>query len=82
MPEVTINRQRSIVMGNRRKWIGNIDIAADVDTLTLSNQFKIIESASFSSPTNNAIGFTVSGGVITLQTGGAEAGVHGEVVGL
>ncbi len=81
MAEVTINRQRSYVSGNRRKWVGNIDIAADTDTLTLSNLFNTIESAHFTSPTNNGIGATISAGVITLQTGGAEAGVHCEVTG-
>ena len=81
MAEVTIVRGRSFVAGNRRHWVGDID-ATDTQTLTLSNVFKIIESVSLSSETNNAIGATISGGVITIQTGGTENNVRVSVVGM
>ena len=81
MAEVTITRGRSFVAGNRRKWVGDIDIASDADTLSLGSVFKIIESISLSSETNNAIGATISGGVATLQTGGAVNNVRVEITG-
>lgn len=81
MPEVTVNRQRTNVIGNRRQVLANVDIAADADFLTLTGVLHIIESFSAMSETNNAIGGTVSGGVLTFQTGGAENNVHVEVIG-
>ena len=80
MAAVTVNRVRRPVMGDRRHIVANIDIAADTDTYITG--LKIIESVQCSSPTNNGIGHTVSGGTITFQTGGAEAGAHLHVIGL
>ena len=80
MAAVTQNRLRSVVMGNRRVITANIDIAADADTLATG--LKYVESVQSSSPTNNGIGHTVSGGTITFQTAGAEAAVHVQVIGL
>jgi hypothetical protein len=79
MAAVTVNRARRLVMGNRRVITANIDIAADADTYITG--LTIIESVQCSSPTNNGIGHTVSGGTITFQTGGAEAAAHLHVVG-
>lgn len=79
MAAVTENRIRRLVMGNRRVITGNIDIAADADTF--ASGLKIVETVQCSSPTNNGIGHTVSGGTITFQTGGAEAAAHLFVVG-
>ena len=79
MAAVTEDRIRRLVMGNRRVITGQIDIAADADTLATG--LKQIEHVSCTSPTNNGIGATVSSGTITFQTGGAEANCHLYVVG-
>ena len=79
MAAVTVNSQQHTVAGNRRRLIGNIDIAADADTW--NTNMKAIEHVSARSVTNNAIGATVAAGVITFQTAGAEAGVTVEAVG-
>jgi hypothetical protein len=71
MAAVTEDRIRRLVMGNRRVITGQIDIAADADTLITG--LKKVEHVSCTSPTNNGIGATISGGTITFQTGGAEA---------
>lgn len=81
MAEVTVNRQRTNVIGSRRQILANVDIAADVDTLTLTGVMHIIEFVGATSETNNAIGATISGGVVTFQTGGAENNVLVNVIG-
>lgn len=80
MAAVTINKQlRTIVMGHVRVEIADIDIAADTDTWATG--LNDILYAAGTSPTNNAIGLTKSGGTITWQTAGAEAGVLAIAIG-
>lgn len=84
MAEVTVNRIRSRVSSDRRSILADVDIGADGDTLTVGNTMHKIERVSAKSPTNNAIGVTVSegpGAQITFQTAGAEAGVLVEAIG-
>ena len=80
MAAVTVDRRREAVFGNRRIITGTIDVAADADTWATG--LKFVEHASFTSQTNSAIGYTKSGGTITLQTGGAELNVDALVVGI
>lgn len=79
MAAVTVDRKRSHVFGNRRAITATIDVAADADTWATG--LKYVEAASFKSQTNNAIGYTKSGGTITLQTAGAELNVDALVIG-
>ena len=83
MAEVAVDRRRTVVFGNRRVLLAQVDIAADGDTFTLSNMFKRIEVAHASSQSAAvaAIGTTLSGGVITFQTGGAEPNALVTVIG-
>ncbi len=71
MAAVTVNSQhdRPNVIGHLlEKYYTDVDIAADGDTLdTRMSEIVAVQS---SSSTNNAIGHTVSGGVITFQIGG------------
>lgn len=79
MAAVTEDRIRRLIMGSRRVITGTIDIAADEDTFDTG--LKRIEHVSCTSPTNNGIGATISGGTITFQTGGAEANCALHVIG-
>ena len=80
MAAVTVDRVRSSVFGNRRVVTATIDIAADTDTWAVPGM-RFIEHASLTSQTNAAIGYTKSGGTLTLQTGGVENNVDALVVG-
>ncbi len=80
MAAVTVDRVRSLVMGNRRVKTATVDIAADADTWV--SGLKLIESLSALSETNNAIGATFSGGTVTFQTAGAENNVLVQAVGI
>lgn len=80
MAAVTVNSRTDSVFGNKRSINANVSIAADADTWATG--LAIIESVHASSPTNNAIGATISGGTVTFQTGGAEALAYVQVIGL
>ena len=79
MAAVTVDRERRNVVGDLRLISATVDVASDTDTY--DTKLAIIESVSAISETNNAIGCTISGGVITFQTGGAENNVLVSVVG-
>jgi len=79
MAAVTEDRIRRIVIGNRRLITGQIDIAADADTLATG--LKKVEFVSCTSTTNNGIGATISGGTVTFQTAGAEADAVVHIIG-
>lgn len=76
----TLTNRDDVVVGNKRMILLEGDIGADADTYVTG--LHRIDSANFSSPTNNAIGCTYSGGTLTFQTGGAEAGVRGQIIGI
>ena len=71
MAAVTVNRRRSVVMGNKRVILADVSIAANGDTF--DTKLKIIDSASVDSSTTTAVGATKSGGVLTFAAGGAIA---------
>lgn len=73
MAAVTVNRQRMVVMGNKRVILADVSIAANGDTF--ATKLKIIDSASCDSSTTGAVGATKSGGTLTFATGGALANV-------
>ncbi len=72
MTAFTVNSRSLAVMGNKKVVLANVDIAADADTFITGLQS--IDYFHIVSVTNNAIGGTASGGTITAQTAGAEAG--------
>lgn len=81
MAEVTVNRQRTIIMGSRRVNTYDIDIAADADTLT--TPFKIIEAITAMGTGGNVIDASaISAGTVTWNTSGAEASVLVSITGL
>lgn len=80
MAAVTITNRADNVLGNQRIITGIITIAADGDTF--DSGLHIIQSVTATSSTNNGIGATVSAGTIAFQTGGAEANVYMQVVGV
>jgi len=73
MAAVTVDSRNDAVFGNYRAIMAQIDIAADTDTWVTGLSTVLFVSAT--STTNAAIGATISGGTVTLQTGGAEANV-------
>lgn len=79
MAAVTVNSRSTVVTGNKRLVLANVDIAADEDTFVTG--LTSIDHFTATSVTNNAIGGTSSGGTITFQTGGAEAGITVEAIG-
>ena len=81
MAEVTVNRKRTNVIGNRRQVLANVDVASNGDTLTLTGTMHIIESVQALNDTNAALGATVAAGVITFVTGGALTNVHVDAIG-
>lgn len=76
MAAATITGYQSSVTGGRyREVYGTITGMNNGDTVTL-RAFKKIGNIEFSSPTTNAsYGFTVSGNVATLVSGGAITGL-------
>lgn len=80
MAEVTVANRYDNVSGSKRQITAKLTIAADGDTWTTG--LATIDAVNASSETNNAIGATVSGGVVTFQTGGAESNVYAQVIGL
>ncbi len=85
MAEVTINRFRSFIVGNRKKIVAFVDIAADGDTLTVGNIMHRIEGIAIANDdSSNPIGATTSQGAsaaLTFSTQGAESNVHVELTG-
>ncbi len=79
MAAVTVDSRKDAVFGNYRAVMAQVDIAADADTWD-TNLAEIVYVGA-TSQTNNAIGATVSGGVVTFQTGGAELNVKAFVIG-
>ncbi len=85
MAEVTINRLRSFIAGNRKKIVADVDIAANGDTLTVGKIMHRIEGVAITNDdSSNPIGATVSEGAsatLTFSTQGAESNVHVELTG-
>ena len=79
MAEVTVNRDRRMVIGNRRLITADIDIAADGDTW--DTKLKKVEHFNGVGGGGNVIDGVVSGGVITWNTAGAETTVLCSVIG-
>lgn len=80
MASVTINDSKlGFALSNKAVAIYNIDIAASGDTLATG--MAVIDHVSIAPSTNSAVGRTISGGTITLITGGALTGVTVEVIG-
>ena len=79
MAAVTVNRDRRMVIGNRRLITADIDIAADADTW--DTKLKKVEHFSGVGSGGNVIDGVVSAGIITWNTGGAETGVLCSVIG-
>jgi len=64
-------RQQRVVVGSLNRWGANsVAFAANGDTLTV-NGIKVVKQIDLTPTTNTAYGFTVSGNVITLVSGGA-----------
>lgn len=74
MAAVTVVRKRENVPGSRRQILATVNIASNGDTFATG--LKFIEFWSATSISANAIGGTLSGGTITLATGGAETGAR------
>ena len=68
-------RRQNNVLGNRRSvtW-DSVSFAATLDTLVVPG-LKRIEAIDFTPTTNASFGFTISGATLTLQSGGAVAGL-------
>jgi hypothetical protein len=79
MAAVTQDTSLYGVFGDLRYWVGQIDIANDADTQDVG--FSQVLYASAVSATNAAIGATISSGVVTWQTGGAEANCQALIIG-
>lgn len=79
MAAVTEDRVRRFVHGNQREVQAQVDIAADADTF--DTKLKRIEAFSAVGSGGNVIDGTVSAGIITFNTGGAEANVLVRAVG-
>ena len=63
-------RRQNNVPGNRRKIIAtSVAFAANADTWNTG--LKLVEDIHLTPTTNSSYGFTVSGGTITLVSGGA-----------
>ena len=72
--------QQDAVLGNlRRKGAGSIAFAASGDTWATG--LKVIRGIDLTPTTNDSYGFTVSGGTLTLASGGAVT-FRGGVLGL
>jgi hypothetical protein len=76
---VTVDRERRIVIGNRRLVTGQVDIASDGDTY--DTKLNKIEYFSGVGSGGNVIDGAVSSGTITWNTSGAETDVLVEVIG-
>ncbi len=76
MAAATITNYRSSITGGPlREVFGTITAMGNGDTITF-NAFKTIKSVELASPTTNAsYGFTTSGNVATLVSGGALTGL-------
>ena len=79
MAAVTVTSRTDNVAGSLRCITALLTIAYDGDTWNTG--LALITGVSFASPTNNAIGATVSGGTIAVQTGGTETGAYATVFG-
>lgn len=73
MAAVTVNRTRTVVMGNKRVVLADVSVAANGDTF--NTKMKLLDSVSAESSTTGAVGVTKSGGTITFVTGGAIANI-------
>lgn len=80
MAAVTVTNRVDSVIGSQRMITAVITIASDGDTF--ASGFHTVDSVTATSSTNNAIGATISSGTIAFQTGGAEANVYMQVVGV
>ena len=74
MAAVTVNRRRSVVFGNKRVVLADVTSAANGDTFVTG--LKIIDSASVEPSTAVSLGFTKSGGTITLASAAGAANVQ------
>ena len=73
-------RQQNVVVGNLRYvGAGSVAFAADADTWNTG--LKTIRAIQLTPTTNGSFGFSVSGGTITLDSGGALT-FRGGVLGL
>lgn len=87
MAAVTVNRQRTVIFGDRRVKLLNINIAATGDTFTLTNIMHSIDAAfADGSSTTIAVNtsFTVgSGGPVSFvyTGGGAQTNVDVMIIG-
>ena len=85
MAEVTINRFRSFIAGNRKKIVAFVDIAANGDELTVGQVMHRIEGIAITNDdSTNPIGATTTQGAsaaVTFITAGAESNVHVELTG-
>ena len=81
MPAVTVNETQQWSNGNKIQIVADIDIAADGDTWdTGLNKIDYFAGTPATSALSQ-IGGTVSDGVITFKTAGAEAGALVTVIG-
>lgn len=81
MAEVTVDEKVDEILRRQRVVVAQVDIAADADTYTVPGMSKVLFAVAVST-TNNAIGCTIAGNVVTFQTAGAEANAKVLVVGL
>ena len=77
---VTSRRQNDVDGRLRRYSAGSIAFAANGDTLAVPGM-KSVYAVNFTPTANTAFGFTVSGNIITLVSGGALT-FMGSVIGL
>lgn len=84
MAAVTVNRQRTVIFGDRRVKLLNINIATTGDTYTVSGVMHSIDAA-FADASGTTVvntSFTVgSSGPIAFQTTGAQNNVDVMIIG-
>lgn len=72
MPAATQLRRRINVEGSRRQVYATLTLpAAAAGTVTYDTKLHLIDFWSATAPDTNAIGGTVSGGIVTFQIAGA-----------
>lgn len=75
MPAATLSNYRSAAsIGPFRTVYGTITNMNNGDTLTF-RAFKTIKNLNFTPTTNSSFGFTISGNVATMVSGGALSGI-------
>lgn len=84
MAAVTVDSQEQpIIIGNVRLWIGQVDIAADGDTLVVPGFSKVLFAVAQApnDATPVAVGCSWSGDTVTFRAAAAESNVKVMAIG-